>query len=598
MFNKLKIKKKLILSFVLIAIIASISGIYSIFVCTNMNTQYSDAMANHGFSQGTIGLYGISVSECDSALRSYAGYLLPEAMQEQKDLYAEQKANCANYLPEIQPTLTTDEGKAVYAKLQSAHDAYFAEAESLMSRMNVNMSTEERIAYQTELANELTPLYDTLFNACLEMMNFKSDLGNEVDSELTSSMHVSTIIAIVLTIASLILGLLFGTMIANGIAKPMNNIVDRLRDMKQGDISSPAPTVRTEDEIRDVTDVFDEIIKHLDTVFKDMIYVFETMAAGDFTVTSKHRDLYIGDLAPIFASMVDLKTNVSSTLMQIHQSADQVASGSEQVANGSQALSQGATEQASSVEELAATINEISTRVTENAANAREAKDKATEAGRSMEASNDQMRELIAAMNDISSSSAEIGKIIKTIEDIAFQTNILALNAAVEAARAGSAGKGFAVVADEVRNLASKSAEASANTATLIEASIKAVENGSSIADATAASLMESVRGAEEVVGLVEHINDASAEQANQINQVSVGIDQISSVVQTNSATAEESAAASEELSGQSALLKSLVAKFKLEGVANTAMYAEPIHSAPSHSYSSMDYDMDFGDKY
>ncbi len=267
----------------------------------------------------------------------------------------------------------------------------------------------------------------------------------------------------------------------------------------------------------------------------------------------------------MLVSFRGIAEKLNDTMMQISQSASQVASGSEQVSNGAQALSQGATQQASSVEELAATINEISDKVNQNADSARQANKKAGSVSAEMNVSNEKMQQMIEAMGDITNCSNEIGKIIKTIEDIAFQTNILALNAAVEAARAGSAGKGFAVVADEVRNLASKSAEASQNTSALIENSLKAVENGTHIADETARSLLQAVNDVSEMTAIIGQISEASSLQADSIAQITMGIDQISSVVQTNSATAQESAAASEELSSQSQLMKSLVGRFKLK---------------------------------
>ena len=213
--------------------------------------------------------------------------------------------------------------------------------------------------------------------------------------------------------------------------------------------------------------------------------------------------------------------------------------------------SQGATEQASSVEELAATIHIISEQINENAANAHEANDRTNVAVSEMGSANDKMKELVGAMDEISASSDETQKIIKTIEDIAFQTNILALNAAVEAARAGAAGKGFAVVADEVRNLAGKSAEAAKNTTSLIENTVAAINKGNSLVTEVADKMSNAMEASNVVVDLNMKISEASKQSADSVTQVTVGIEQISSVVQTNSATAEESAAASEELSGQ-----------------------------------------------
>lgn len=351
--------------------------------------------------------------------------------------------------------------------------------------------------------------------------------------------------------------------LTKNIMVPLKIIEDAMMEVVQGNLS-----VNVE---YDSVDEFGDMAKNMHTmtsgvsrIIKDIDHVLNAMANGDFTVTSTARELYIGDYQMIFGSMKQIRDSLSSTLNTLNQSADQVSSGSDQVSSGAQALSQGATEQASSVEELAASISEISNNINRNAAGAQDASQKSMKVGEEAGESNRRMHDMLNAMSEINASSGEIGKIIKTIEDIAFQTNILALNAAVEAARAGAAGKGFAVVADEVRNLASKSADASKNTAVLIENSLHAVENGKKIADETAKSLESVMNGVQEAAGMMDSIARASQEQAEAITQITVGIDQISSVVQTNSATAQESAAASEELSSQAQILKDLVRRFKL----------------------------------
>ncbi len=390
-------------------------------------------------------------------------------------------------------------------------------------------------------------------------IGISAPMSDFMGSTKTASGVTLILIAVFLVVAGIVSAVLAGK-----IASPVTSCANRLKLLAEGDLDSPVAEMKNKDETGILADATRELVSRLGMIIKDVDYVLHEMAAGDLTVSTTCDSAYVGGFKGIHEAMHQLKAQLGDTLLSISRSSGEVAAGADQVSAGAQALSQGATEQAGSIEELAATIGDISKQVEGNARSAREASNKAKEMAEELSSGKEQMLRMTKAMDEISQTSGEIGKIIKTIEDIAFQTNILALNAAVEAARAGEAGKGFAVVADEVRNLASKSGEASKNTSFLIENSYQSVQNGALIAAETKESLDRIAVSSERTVSLINEISNSSAEQAVSIGQVNQGIDQISSVVQTNSATAEESAATSEELSGQAQILKNLIDRFRL----------------------------------
>ncbi len=487
-----------------------------------------------------------------------------------------------------------------------AKQLYTENSKSSFAEMQQQILVLEQLSEQTELVQEFQKQFDTLTRTSERIFLMSISEGNEnailvfnnnfsepiedaraVLNEITAqaknqakdaydqSVQMQGLITLLLLVlAGLTVGVLlfFWIYIVRSLTSPIAEIEAAAEQMANGNLTVNVG-YRSKDELGRLAGSMNHMTETLKGYVQSIDEVLGELADGNFTV-SVDTD-FIGDFAPIKHSMTGITASLSRTLLEIDRAAEQVSSGSEQVSGGAQALSQGATEQASAIEELSATVDEISDNIKRNAENAQLSNSQVMETASEIEHGNKQMQELIVAMNEITATTDQISKIIKAIDDIAFQTNILALNAAVEAARAGAAGKGFAVVADEVRNLAAKSADAAKNTTELIASSVSAVKNGSKIAAETAQKLENIKLKAEESRRLVDEITRASGSQASAVVQITQGLDQIAVVVQTNSATAEESAAASEELNSQAHMLKNLVKGFRIDKASNE-YYEDP----------------------
>lgn len=381
----------------------------------------------------------------------------------------------------------------------------------------------------------------------------------EFKSTLDRSIMLTLLVVILVVIATFPVAVKVG----RSISGPIAACITRLEKLADGDLQTPMPVVKSKDETAELAKALGETVGRLNDMVQDVSHHLGKMGQGDFRENITRT--YWGDFVAIEKSIKAIHSSLKDTLFQISQSAGTVADSAGEVSNGAQSLSQGATEQAGAVRELSATVMSIAENAKQTAKAAEEAGIFVNQAGAQLGISVDYVKELNTAMGKISNSSTEISKIIDTIENIAFQTNILALNAAVEAARAGTAGKGFAVVSDEVRNLASKSDEAAKATKELIESSIAAVMEGDQVVSKVTESLDKTNSIAENVTTKMNAVVEAVESQTTAISQVTEGIDQISAVVQNTSATSEKSAATSQELSDQSLLMNNLVRKFRLK---------------------------------
>ncbi|MDQ0192455.1 methyl-accepting chemotaxis protein [Paenibacillus wynnii] len=509
----LKIGTRLISAFIIVALMTGLVGFIGILNIKQVNNDYSDLYVNYGVASGDLGHVGMDFHNIRAAIRDV---LIKKTVKEREPYFTKIKAldtSMETYLGKFEGSIQSEEVRAAY--------------NSLMESLKTYKEVRERVstlAQENQMDAAVTLFYGDALQPAIEandnldkLIGLKESGGLKKSDEYSITVNNTVNTMIIIVVATIILAIALGLFISRIISKPINRLVLVSEEMANGNL--------------DVT--------------------IDTSSEDEVGILSK--------------SFMRMSNNMNEVLNNISSAADQVASGARQMSESSIALSEGATEQASSVEELSASLEEISSQTKLNAHNSNNANQLAETAQQNAIHGNEQMGSMLRAMEEINDSSINISKIIKVIDEIAFQTNILALNAAVEAARAGQHGKGFAVVAEEVRNLAARSANAAKETTAMIEGSIKKVDVGTKIANNTAVALQNIVDDVAKVADLISNITISSNEQALGVAQINQGILQVSHVVQTNSATSEESAASSEELTQQALMLQEQVNRFQLK---------------------------------
>lgn len=562
--GKVQIKKRLTRGFVTVSAITAIAAVVGVIAMSIMSLRYSSALTNYGFSQGDIGKAMVSFSEVRSATRAIIGYTDKNVVASAVEQHNDNKEKFKEYFEVIHESLTTDEEEAVYKDISLQLEEYWNQDTTIISLGRTD-DVEASMEAQKMSAEKQEPMYTSIYEDLEQLMTLKVDRGNSLSSQLTvMSIIMIAIIVMVIVIAMLVSNKL-GNNIAKGIADPLKALAERLKSFAAGDLSSPFPVVKTKDEVADMVKEAEQMAATLNLVINDSGELLGAMAEGNYAVSTKVADKYVGDFAALNDAMSKMNRQMNETLRNIDDASNQVSAGSGNLAEASQALAEGATDQAGAVEELQATIASITENIERTAESVEESYRQAQRYADEADNSREEMKAMVGAMEHINEASQKIENIISEIEDIASQTNLLSLNAAIEAARAGEAGKGFAVVADQIRKLAEQSAQSAVDTRKLIEGALLEVEEGNKAAERAAASIEEVVTGIKTIADSSKELSAISGEQAAAMKQAEAGVIQISEVVQSNSATAEQSSATSQELSAQAVTMSELVGHFILK---------------------------------
>lgn len=562
-FKQMNIKKRLTTGFYLVVGVMGIAALVTLISMVIISSQYDKILTNYAFPQGDIGKAMTALADVRSATRAVIGYDSEEEVQKVLKAHDEKITELYSYLPAIEATMVTPEGKASFADISKKLETYMALDKEVVE---LGKSLDPEASHQAQLKafNELSPAYAEVEKAVSDLMNINIQKGDSAKSAITMVQIIIFAVVIVVIICMVIFSTRFGLAIANGISVPVSALSERLKKLADGDLHSDFPEMERKDEIAEMTDEAHRMAAHLNEVFGDVGELMGMMANGNFNIHPKHEAWYVGDYYALYDAMKKLNHQMNDTLQSVAETAAQVSAGASNMADAAQALAEGATDQAASVEEMQATLDNITEGVGLASSQAQNNYEQAHAYAKEAQNSQAEMKNMMEAMNRINDAAQKIANIISEIEDIASQTNLLSLNASIEAARAGEAGKGFAVVADQIGKLAAESAQSAVNTRDLIEGAIHEVEIGNKTAELVSASLGEVVQGVQMLAESSKTLSQSANGQAEAMKQADAGINRISEVVQSNSATAEESSATSEELAAQASTLDELVSQFQL----------------------------------
>ena len=561
--SKYRIKERLVRGFVIASGIPAVVALAVLITLIVVAKIYSNSLKDYGFAQGDVGKAMTYFAETRSTLRGCIGYDDTEAIAEMQAVHEESVQKFTESFAELEEFMVSDTNKETYQRISDKLPAYW-KLEAQILELGANPVAELSKMAQNRAMTELMPLYDEINNELVAIMDLKVEHGDRVSARMTVVCTILAIVIAIIIVTAMLVSVWLGKTIAINISTPLVKLGERLEEFAQGDLSTPFPETKVDDEISDIIQSAYDMTQTLNFIIHDMDYLLGEMSNSNFAVRSKDGSKYTGEFRQIFESMKQLRDTMVGTIRYIEESSIQVSAGAGNLADSSQSLAEGATEQAGAVEELQATITTISDAAKKAAESAEEAYRQSQKYADVADRSSDDMKEMVEAMARINDTSQKIGNIISEIENIASQTNLLSLNASIEAARAGEAGRGFAVVADQIRQLAEQSSKSAVDTRTLIEGAMQEIENGNKVADRAVASIETVVEGIRKVATSSKELSVVSASQATTMREAEAGVIQISDVVQTNAAVAEESSATSQELSAQAVSLDSLIAKFNL----------------------------------